>query len=217
MLVLSDTYKFGGNMLFRFIIALMFFVQAKPLQAMIDFQIMGGYRDATFELGDENYDLATTELGAALHLSPFKKVPIAFGISYLYLMSEDDDTEQGDTELNIDDFGGYEVGAEIYVWHDIKLGKTFTIHPYLKGSYIFSGEYRFDIADEKAEYDVNGWYVAIGIGDNGIFLPSISGLIEVGIPIMNLYNPRINDIEVDPVEDLKYKAWDLKFVVEFKI
>ena len=29
---------------------------------MIDFQIMGGYRDATFELVDEEYDLATTEL-----------------------------------------------------------------------------------------------------------------------------------------------------------
>ncbi len=204
-------------MLFRFFIALMFFVQAKPLQAMIDFQIMGGYRDATFERGAEEYDLANVELGAALHLSPFKKAPIAFGISYLYLMSEDEDIEEGDTDLNIDNFEGYEVGAEIYVWYDIKLGKTFTMHPYLKGSYIFAGEYRFDIMDKEAEYDVNGWYVAFGIGDNGIFLPSISGLLEVGIPIMNLYNLRINDIEEDPVEDLKYKAWDIKLVVEFKL
>ena len=34
---------------------------------------------------------------------------------------------------------------------------------------------------------------------------------------MNLYNARINDIEVDPVEDFKYKAWDIKLVIEFKI
>ena len=60
-------------MFFRFIIAIILFIQANPLQAMIDFQIMGGYRDATFELADEEYGLATTELGAALHLSPFKK------------------------------------------------------------------------------------------------------------------------------------------------
>ena len=204
-------------MFFKFIIAIMFFIHANPLQAMIDFQIMGGYRDATFELADEEYDLATTELGAALHLSPFKKLPIALGISYLYLLSNDDDTADGDTDLNIDNFGGYEVGAELYLWYDIKLGKTFTIHPFLKGSYIFAGEYRFDLADDKVEYDVDGWYAALGIGDNGLFLPSMSGLIEVGIPIMNLYNARINDIEVDPVEDLKYKAWDIKLVIEFKI
>ena len=39
------------------------FLQSARLQAMIDFQIFGGYRDATFEKLEQEYQLATTELG----------------------------------------------------------------------------------------------------------------------------------------------------------
>lgn len=184
---------------------------------MVDFQLMGGYRNATFELGDSEYDLASPEVGAALHIAPIKKLPLALGVSYMYIFSDDKDTEENATELNIDNFEGYEAAVELYFWYDIKLGTSFTLKPYLKGSYIFDGEYRFDLTNVKAEYDVTGWYAAVGIGDNGIFIPSLSGLIELGIPILELYKPRFNDIEVDPAEKLKYKAWEIKLVVELMI
>lgn len=204
-------------MMIKKLLIVLLFLQSARLQAMIDFQIFGGYRDATFEKLEQEYQLATTELGGALHLSPISKVPIAIGVSYLYLLSHDKDSLQEDTNLNIDDFEGYEVSAELYLWYNINLTKTFIMKTYLKGSYIFAGEYRFEYTNVDAKYDVTGWYAAFGIGDNFAFIPNFYAMIEAGLPLLDIYKPRFNDVEVNPVNKLSYKAWDVKLVFELAL
>ena len=42
-------------------------------------------------------------------------------------------------------------------------------------------------------------------------------MIEAGLPLLDIYKPRFNDVEVNPANKLSYKAWDVKLVIELAL
>lgn len=183
--------------------AVLLVAQSAPALAGVDIQVMGGARTAKadYEVGDEEktMDVKSTEFAFALHVSPSKVLPVAFGVfgamnkydmSAIFEEQIEAATDAGmDGGFNFDDpkasLTGTTYGPEVMAWVPIPFFKPFLRASYAMGTYEFKRTVDYDVngldgeLSESIKYKSSGY--GIGFGFNYSPVPLLGLIVEYNL------------------------------------
>lgn len=156
-------------------------VAASPAFAIFNVQVLGGQRNAEFDVqgAGSDYDKSGSELRFAAHLDPIPLVPVGFGLSFAQTTFDDINFAEGLTVPVKGKIDGTDVDLEVEAWLPLDIAGLL---PFAKISYTVAGQYEtsIDNTDTKIKYKPSGASLSVGVKYEFLLRLGVLAQVEFG-------------------------------------